>query len=229
MPLSSSPSPWTQTIRALSRARFGIVTIAAAHVVSILAGILMVSSGNSFALRRRDSLVAHANNTSRILRALNSNHLKTAATLDFGGNLAGGTASLLAGYWAPATYPIVLYRGWIGGIVSVNGKHRSRFSSSPEAAYYLTTLLLQLIPYSLVGGAGVMIGLARARPVGIYAGPKLLSIPTVALRDAARIYVPRPSPFRHRLRLRIPLFALNDSLLHAPECLTKGISQISTV
>src|SRR5690348_9869666 len=197
MPDSTSPRPWTQTIRALSRARFGIATIAAAYIASVLAGILMVSAGNSFALRRRDSLVAHANNTSRILRALNSNHVKTAATLDFGANLAGGTASLLAGYWAPTAYPVVLYRGWIGGIVSIDGKHRSRLSSSSEAAYYLTTLLLQLIPYSLVGGAGVMIGLARARPVGIYAGPKLLTIPTEALRDAAKIYV-----------LAVPLFAL---------------------
>jgi len=198
---ASHDNAWTQITRALARARFGIASIAAAYVASVLAGIIMVSAGNSFAIRRRDSLVAHANATSSISRALQSNRLTTAAALDFGGNLAGGTASLLAGYWAPAAYPIVLYRGWVGGIVSIErttgGKHRSRLADPPEARYYLITLLLQLVPYSLAGGAGVMMGLARARPVGIYAGPKLLTIPVEALRDAARIYA-----------IAVPLFAL---------------------
>lgn len=198
---ASHDNAWTQITRALARARFGIASIAAAYVASVLAGIIMVSAGNSFAIRRRDSLVAHANATSSISRALQSNRLTTAAALDFGGNLAGATASLLAGYWAPAAYPIVLYRGWVGGIVSIErttgGKHRSRLADPPEARYYLITLLLQLVPYSLAGGAGVMMGLARARPVGIYAGPKLLTIPVEALRDAARIYA-----------IAVPLFAL---------------------
>ena len=188
---------WEQINRALRRARFGILSIAAAYVLAVTVGIVMVHAGNGGALRYRDRLVSEANAKSAIFRALRNNDTKTAAALDFAGNLAGGTASLAAGYWAPAAYPIALYRGWIGGIVSVDGKHRSRFSSSPEATYYLLVLLLQLVPYSLAGGAGVNIGLARVHPLSDYAGAKLFGIPREALLDAARIGI-----------LIVPLFAI---------------------
>lgn len=51
------------------------------------------------------------------------------------------------------------FRGWIGGIVSVDANHKSRLADRREAAYYLVVLVMQLIPYSLVGGAGVALGL----------------------------------------------------------------------
>jgi hypothetical protein len=117
--------------------------------------------------------------------------------LDFGGNSLAALASTLAGYWAPAAYPVVLYRGWIGGIVSVDRKHHSRLKNAGERRYYLITIFLQLLPYVFAGGAGVNLGIARVRPVGDYAGPQWFGVPIEAWRDAARIYL-----------VVLPLFAL---------------------
>lgn len=186
-----------RVFRALRRARFGILTVALAYGLSVAVGFAMAQSGNHFALGHRDKLVSRAQASSPILRALHGGRPAIAAALDCGANLLGGAASTLAGYWAPAVYPIALYRGWVGGIVGVDGNHRSRLADPPERTYYLLTLLLQLLPYSLAGGVGVNLGLARVRPVGDYAGPKLLGLPREALRDVGRIYL-----------LVVPLFAL---------------------
>lgn len=187
----------TNVVRALRRARFGIVIVAASYVAAVAAGMAMVHGGNGFALRYRDRLVAHANATSTISKELRENRAGAAAALDFGGNLTAGAASTAAGYWAPAVFPIALYRGWIGGIVSVDERHRSRLSTWEAGSYYVAVIVLQLLPYALAGGAGVNIGLARIRPLGDYAGAKILGIPKEALLDAARIYV-----------LIVPLFAI---------------------
>lgn len=184
-------------VRAVRRARTGILSVAAAYLVAVGAGMAMVHGGNGFALRYRDRLIAKANSSSTTLKALNENRLKTAAALDFAGNLSGGVASTAAGYWAPAVFPIAIYRGWIGGIVSVDHEHHSRFSTWPEGSYYTIVMVLQLLPYILAGGAGVNIGIARIRPFGDYAGAKTLGVPKESLLDAARIYV-----------LIVPLFAI---------------------
>jgi len=186
----------TSVRRALYRARFGILTMAAACLLGLGAGAVMVHSGNRFALDYMDRIVAQAHNTSPILKAMKQGNRGTAAALDAGGNLIGAVATSLAGYWAPGAYLIALHKGWIGGIVSVDRKHRSRLVGA-EAAYYLPTLLLQLIPYILAGGAGVNLGLARVRPVGDYSGPQFLGVPQEAIRDAGRIYL-----------LVVPLFAV---------------------
>ena len=73
--------------------------------------------------------------------------------------------------------------------MSVNSSHQSLLGHTSEAVYYLTTLLLQLIPYSQAGGAGMHIGLARVRNWGYYSGPKVLGVPREALIDVARIYL----------------------------------------
>lgn len=174
--------------RALNRARFAILTMAAANLLGVAVGAVMVHSGNRFALDSMDRLVTQAHETSPILSALHQGNRGTAAALDAGGNLFVAVATSLAGYWAPGPYPIALHRGWIGGIVSVDRKHRTRLAGA-EGAYYLTALVLQLIPYILAGGAGVNLGLARVRPVGDYAGPKFLGVPHEAIRDAGRIYL----------------------------------------
>jgi hypothetical protein len=72
---------------------------------------------------------------------------------------------MIGGYGVPAGYCIAGYRGWVGGVVSVDDAHHSRLRTPYEAFYYLTTLVLQLIPYTLTGGAGVNLGIATfARP-----------------------------------------------------------------
>jgi hypothetical protein len=194
MPADSLPS---RIVRALRRARFGILTVALAYFLSAAAGLAMAHAGNRFALDYRDRTVSQAYKTSSIMHALEHGQPGTAAALDCAANLVGGMASTLTGYWAPAVYPIAIYRGWIGGIVSVDGKHRSRLANPSERNYYLVTMVLQLLPYSLAGGAGVNLGLARVRPVGDYAGPRMLGLPKEALRDTLRIYL-----------LVVPLFAI---------------------
>jgi hypothetical protein len=183
--------------RALCRAKFGILTVGIAYVLALGIGLAMVHAGNSFALAYSDRIVANASASSSILHALHQGHPLVAAGLDFGANSLGGLASTLAGYWAPAVYPVAIYRGWIGGIVSVDRRHRSRLENPSDRRYYLITVFLQLVPYILAGGAGVNLGIARVRPVGDYAGPKWFGVPQEAFKDGARMYL-----------LVIPLFAL---------------------
>jgi hypothetical protein len=185
-----------QIRRALHRARFAILTMSAANLIGLFAGMIMVHSGNRFALDYRDRIVGQASDTSPILKSFRQGNRSMAAVLDAGANLMAAVPTSLAGYWAPGPFPIALFRGWIGGIVSVDRQHRSRLAGA-EAVYYLTVLVLQLIPYILAVGAGVNLGLARARPIGDYAGPKLLGVPQESIRDAGRIYL-----------LVVPLFAL---------------------
>ena len=86
-------------------------------------------------------------------------------------------------------YPLIAHQGWVGGIVSVRGDHTSRLNDPRSAVYYLLTLLLQLMPYSLAIGAGVNAGVALFRTPPYYQGQKWLGIfPKEALRDVARIY-----------------------------------------
>jgi hypothetical protein len=176
-------------VQALRRARTGIFAVAFTYFISIAIGAAMVHTGSGPALRFRDKIVADAQKNSGILSALRDNRPMKAACMDFAGNLTGGVASTLAGYWAPAVFPIVVYRGWIGGIVSVNGRHNSRLADASERFYYLLTMMLQIIPYSLAGGAGVNIGIARVRPEGYYSGPKVFGVPRAAFCDAAVIYL----------------------------------------
>ncbi len=159
------------------------------YFVSLGIGFAMVHSGNSFASAYRDRIVSKASVSSPILHALNEGNPLAAAGLDFCANLLGGLASTAAGYWAPAAYPVAIYRGWIGGIVSVDRNHVSRLKSPAERRYYLITVFLQLAPYILAGGAGVNLGIARVRPVGDYEGPKWFGVPREAIKDAGRIYL----------------------------------------
>jgi hypothetical protein len=188
------PTSVTDRIRrALTHARLGIVTVALAYAIGLFAGGLMVHAHNRFALRYRDRLVGDAWKSSPTLAQYQKGHRVIAASLDSGGNAAAGLLSLIAGYGVPAGYWVAGYRGWVGGVVSVDENHRSRLSTRYEAFYYLTTLLLQLIPYTLAGGAGVNLGIAafaKPRWTG-YTGRRVpwLMIPFEAIGDAAWIYL----------------------------------------
>ena len=147
-------------LRALRHARLAIWTTALVYVLSALVGLLLVHSNNRYSLNYRDKLVGKADRESVISRQLQHGHSLTAAALDASANAAAGFLSMLAGYCPPAGYAVAAFRGWIGGIVSVDDNHRSRWATSFGGFYYLTTLLLQLIPFSLTGGAGVNVGIA---------------------------------------------------------------------
>lgn len=175
-------------MRALHRAQIPILTVAITYIVAVSIGMIMVHIGNEWAVAYRDRIVSGAQ-SSPITIALNQNNRLRAAILDFAGNLYVTIANTLGGLGIVVPYPIIVYRGWIGGVVSINSSHVSRLADSKEATYYLITLVLQLIPSTLAGGAGVNMGLAYFRPRSFYQGEKWLGIPKEAIRDMLRIYL----------------------------------------
>jgi uncharacterized membrane protein SpoIIM required for sporulation len=173
--------------RALFRARLSILAVAVVYFLSVTAGIIMVSAGNGFAVRTRDSIVGGAQ-SSATLQALDRNDRVRAALLDFGGNLLAAVSNTLAGLGVVFPFPIIAYRGWVGGIVSIDGAHVSRLIRPGDAAYYLITLILQLIPFTLSAGAGVNLGLSLWKPGPEYRGEKWLGMPKETILDVLRIY-----------------------------------------
>jgi hypothetical protein len=176
---------------AIQRARFPILTVALTYLVAVLAGIGMVHSGVLFALHARDSIVGRAysgNDPTTI--AMQSGRPFQAAMSDFSRNLfLGAVPSTLSGLGVIFPYPEAIYRGWVGGIVSVDGNHTSRFAEPGEAIYYVVTMVLQLIPYSLAGGAGVYLGLAYYRTHSGSQAAKWYELPRLAVMDVGRIYL----------------------------------------
>lgn len=80
------------------------------------------------------------------------------------------------------------FRGWVGGIVSVNNKHKSRLTNTKKALYYFITLLLQLIAYSLAGGVGVKLGLSYFKKIPEYSDNKrYFGYPIGAVRDVGLV------------------------------------------
>ncbi len=180
----------TSIVRAVKRARYPILTIAGIYFLSVLVGMIMVHAGNKFSLAHRDQLVGTAQQDS-IGQAVQRGDSLRAALLDFAGNLTiGALPKTLMGFGIVFPYPWVAFQGWVGGIVSVRGDHTSRLNDPRSATYYLSTLILQLIPYSLAIGAGVNVGISLFRPSVEYQGEKWLGlVPKEALRDLGRIYV----------------------------------------
>jgi hypothetical protein len=88
------------------------------------------------------------------------------------------------------------YRGWVGGIVSVDYAHRSRLTHVRTAAYYLGALFLQVAAFILAGGGGLHLGWAFAQHRGPFVGPPWFRLPQPALVDVAWLYA-----------LIVPLFA----------------------
>jgi hypothetical protein len=176
---------------AVSRARLPILTIGLTYAVFIVLGIVMVHTGNTFALTYRDQLVSEAVQHNPASIAANQGDNVRAALWDFAGNLVlGALPKTISGMGIIFPYPPVAYQGWVGGIVSVRGDHTSRLSDPRSALYYLLTLLLQVIPYSLGIGAGVNVGIALFRPPVAYQGAKWLNLfPKEAVRDLLRIYI----------------------------------------
>jgi uncharacterized membrane protein SpoIIM required for sporulation len=175
-------------ILALRRARTPILAFVLTYLLAVLVGVVMVHSGNDFALSSRDVLVARAQ-TSRSLKEFHEGNRLGAALLDFGGNFLAACANTISGLSIVVPFPIAAFRGWVVGIVSVSSSHVSRLADPEDALYYILTVVLQLIPYSLAGGAGVNLGLSFIRPTPFYRGEKWLRLSKEAIRDVLRIYL----------------------------------------
>lgn len=183
---------------ALRQVRFGIFIMAGIYALSLSSGMLMVHAGNRFALTFRDSLVARAHRADPAARADDAGAHGIAAVLDFSRNL--GTAAVpetIGGLTLVIPMGLAAYRGWVGGVVSVDGAHRSRLRHLRSAVYYLVTLLIQLSAFTLAGGGGLHLGWAFLRQRGPFVGPSWFRLPKPALVDVGRLYL-----------LIVPLFAL---------------------
>jgi hypothetical protein len=173
---------------AIGRARLFILTFAAVYALSVLLGIAMVMAGDTFALGRRDDIVGGAQSGATLTAHRAGDHLQ-AAVLDFAENLViGAIPSTLMGITIIGSYPIAAYRGWIGGIVSVDADHRSRLADPARALYYIVTLVLQLIPYSIAGGMGVYLGIGAWRELRRHPNSWSLPLPRDRVTDTALAY-----------------------------------------
>ena len=174
---------------ALHRARFSIIAIALMHVITVTAGMVMVHTGNAFALSYRDRLVARANAADPVSLAYQQGKRLRATLIEAARTQLACVSMSVTGLTVVSPFALSAYRGWVGGIVSVDSNHRSRLVEPGEAVYYLSVVILQLIPYSLAGGAGVNVGLVYFRPRAEYQGPKWIGYPKEALWDLVRILV----------------------------------------
>lgn len=148
----------------------------------------MATSHNRLAIERRDAIVKAAQSSSSLVADRHGHHLQ-AGLLDFASNLAlGGVTSTLIGLSVVGEYPVVAYRGWVGGIVVIDRKHASRLSNARQAIYYCVTIILQLIPYSIAGGVGVRVGIAAWKNIG-RPGQWWLGLPKQELSDALAAYL----------------------------------------
>jgi hypothetical protein len=184
---------------ALRRARQPILWIGLTYLLGVVVGVVMVHERSGFALTRGDQIVGQAVASDPAKAAEMKGLPVQAALFDFAGNLGrGAIPTTVMGLGIVMPFPVAAYRGWIGGIVSVDGDHKSRLRTWHQASYYLGVLLLQLIPYSLAGGAGVRLGLGFLIPKSRWGYPGSrywLALPADGLRDVARIYA-----------LAVPLF-----------------------
>jgi len=137
-----------------------VLTIFITYCLTCFAGIIMVHTGNNFALSYRDKIVRKAIATDKAsLNYLKRNNF-SAALHDIKGNLLfGAIPQTLMGLSIVGPYFTVSKQGWIGGIVSVNSAHKSRFKNFKSTCYYFLVLLLQFTPYSLAIGAGIKFGI----------------------------------------------------------------------
>jgi hypothetical protein len=182
----------TTVKRALGRARAPILWMGLTYLLGVTVGAGMVHTGSELALSYRDKLVGKAMASDPAAQASNRGFPVRAALLDFSANLRGALPSTVMGLSVVMPFPLAAFRGWIGGIVSVDGDHKSRLGSWREGTYYLGVLVLQLIPYTLAGGTGVRLGLGFLMPGSQWGYPgskRWLSLPVEGLRDVARIYV----------------------------------------
>jgi hypothetical protein len=190
---------------AIRRARNPLAWVALAYAVGVSAGVVAVHAGNLLALRERDRIVGHAVEHDAASLALTRGERVSAALFDFAGNLGRGAVPYtVMGLGIVFPLPLIVYQGWVGGIVSVDGNHASRFGSPREALYYSSVMLLQLIPYSLAAAAGIRLGLGFAMPKGRYGYPgseRWLGLPAEGVRDVCRVYT-----------LVVPLFLLASLL-----------------
>jgi hypothetical protein len=177
---------------ALLRATQPILWIGLTYLLGVVIGVVMVHAHSGLALAQGDKIVGQAFASDPAMAAEMKGLPVRAALFDFAGNLGrGAMPSTVMGLAVVMPFPVAAYRGWVGGIVAVDREHKSRLRNWHDASYYLGVLALQLIPYSIAGGAGVRLGLGFLMPKSrwSYKGSRRwLTLPADGVLDVIRIY-----------------------------------------
>lgn len=182
---------WRRMWLALRRTRGPLVASAVTYLAFVGAGIVLASAAVPFAVSQRDAIVGSAG-ASPITQADNSGDHLRAALLDFGSNLfLGAVPTSITGLSVIGPFPLAAYRGWVGGIVSIDSRHKSRLTDLGPAAYYVITIVIQLTGYILTMAAGVHVGLAawRARNDSSVRSIAGFRVPPSAVADAGYLYL----------------------------------------
>jgi hypothetical protein len=176
--------------KAVLRCKGFALSIFATYALFSCVGILMVHSGNTFALAERDRIVYKAVTSDEASLAYRSGDKLTAIVADFSGNLFyAAIPQTIAGLGVILPYFSVARQGWIGGIVSVDKAHSSRLRTVRGAAYYFLVLLMQFAAFSLSIGAGVRCGVELyRRNSDIGWSLSRFRIPRESIADVACVY-----------------------------------------
>jgi hypothetical protein len=151
-------------VEAIRRCSPFALAIFVTYVAFSCAGIVMAHAGTAVAVAQRDRIVHHAMASDQASMAYASGNRATAVLADFSGNVfAAAIPQTVAGLGIVLPFFSVAWQGWLGGVVSIDGRHRSRLRTVKGAAYYFGVLLLQFIPFSLSIGAGVRCGIELYR------------------------------------------------------------------
>jgi hypothetical protein len=135
------------------------VSIFATYALSAAIGATMAHKGSSFALTQRDQIVGRAIAHDRSSIDYRAGRRSRAALRDAAANFTlAALPQTLTGLAVIIPYFTVARQGWVGGIVSVDGSHRSRLRTVRGAAYYLGVLILQFLAFSVCIGAGIKLG-----------------------------------------------------------------------
>lgn len=186
---------------ALHRARRGIALVAATYLLSVGAGSIAAHAGHAGTLAYRDSIVARAHRGDPAALANDAGAPGFAAAVDFTRNLLlAAVPETIGGLALVLPVALAAHQGWVGGIVTVDGAHQSRFRPWRSAIYLIVVLGLQLSGFTLAGGAGLRLGWASLRREGPLLGPPWFRLSRPALRDVGYLYL-----------LVIPLLALGSA------------------
>ncbi len=177
------------TIGALRKARSSIMAVALAHILAVTIGAVLVHTGYGPALAYRDELVTRARQSDPVSLAAQRGENLRAALVEAGRTQWVCSLVAITGLTVVTPFILAVYRGLVGGVVSVDDNHLSRLRQPAHAIYYLSVIILQVIPYTLAGGAGVQLGLTYFRRDSDDGRERWLGYPREAIWDVVRILV----------------------------------------
>lgn len=178
-----------KTMGAVRKTWTYVLAVALVHTLAVAGGAIAVHAGYGPALAYRDRLVTRARAADPVSLAFQRGENLRAGLVEAARTQGVCVAVAVTGLTVVFPYALSAYRGVVGGVVSVDDHHASRLRDPEQAVYYLSVVILQIIPYTLAGGAGVRLGLTYFRRGGEYPGDRWFGYPKEAIWDVLRILV----------------------------------------